>query len=130
MFRWFIGARFIGTELMHVVRPKKVTKICFNKKILHDNVIQRVNGFIFLYIGIVFLGALALILTGIDLVEALSASISAIGNVGPAIGSLGPSYNYAEVSVAGKYILSFLMLVGRLEIYTVLVLFTPWLWRK
>jgi trk system potassium uptake protein TrkH len=130
MFRWFLGVKGMVAELTGVARPKAVRKIYYNKKMLDDNAIRRINGFFFIYIGTAFLGTLVLTFTGICWVEALGASLSAIGNVGPAIGGLGPYGNYAEVSVAAKWILSFLMMIGRLEIYTVLVLFIPWMWRK
>ena len=130
MFRWFVAIKGLGAELLGIARPKAVRKIYYNKKMLDDNSVRRITNFFFLYIVIVFLGGLALTGAGLNWLEAFGASVAAIGNIGPAIGSLGPAGHYATVSVAGKWILSFLMIVGRLEIYTVLVLFIPWMWRK
>ena len=67
---------------------------------------------------------------GMDLLSSFSATFSSVGNVGPAFGSLGPSENYAHIPLVGKWILSFLMMAGRLEIFTVLVLFVPAFWQR
>ncbi|CAN0572780.1 unnamed protein product, partial [Laminaria digitata] len=65
-----------------------------------------------------------------DLLSAFSVTISAVGNVGPAFGSFGPTESYASISDFGKWALSFLMMAGRLEIFTVLILFSPTFWKK
>jgi len=67
---------------------------------------------------------------GLDFMSALGASASCLGNIGPAIGSLSPVDNYNHLSDAAKYFCSFLMLIGRLELFTVLILFTPFFWSK
>jgi len=67
---------------------------------------------------------------GLDFMSALGASASCLGNIGPAIGSLSPVDNYNHLSDAAKYFCSFLMLIGRLELFTVLFLFTPFFWSK
>jgi trk system potassium uptake protein TrkH len=67
---------------------------------------------------------------GIDIVTASSAVVSAMANVGPALGDVGPTDNYAALPGAGKWILTFCMLIGRLEIYTVIILFVPHFWKK
>ena len=77
------------------------------------------------------MGALILTFTeSCDLVTAASASIAALSNVGPGLGDVGPTSNYAWVSTSGKWILTFLMLAGRLELYSVLILLLPSTWRK
>jgi len=67
---------------------------------------------------------------GLDFVSAAGSVAATISNIGPGLGSVGPTDNYAQIPVAGKWVLSFLMLVGRLELYTVLILFSPAFWRK
>ncbi len=67
---------------------------------------------------------------GLDLISAAAATIATMGNIGPGLGSVGPIDNYAHIPTLGKFILSFYMLLGRLELYTVLVLFAPQLWRR
>ena len=75
------------------------------------------------------IGCIILSWVGLDFETALGASAAAIGNVGPGIGDVGPAKNYAFVPDAGKWVLSFLMLIGRLELFTVLILLTPSFWR-
>ena len=65
-----------------------------------------------------------------DLITSLGGALSCVGNIGPAFGTLGPAENYAHVPALGKWILAFLMMLGRLEIFTVLVLFVPAFWRR
>ena len=82
------------------------------------------------YIGLVGLGACVMAATGADLLTAISASLSAVGNVGPAFGSVGPADHYAHLSGVAKATLSFCMVAGRLEIFTFLVVFAPSFWRR
>jgi trk system potassium uptake protein TrkH len=67
---------------------------------------------------------------GLDFQSAIGAVVASLGNIGPGIGSVGPVENYTHIPVAGKWVLSFLMLIGRLEIFTVLVLLNPSFWRN
>ena len=76
------------------------------------------------------MGAVVLALLGLDLETSLGASASSLGNVGPAFGSLGPINNFDGLPDAGKWWCSFLMLIGRLELFTVLILLTPFFWRN
>jgi trk system potassium uptake protein TrkH len=75
-------------------------------------------------------GVVVMTLLGLDLVSAFGAVAACLGNIGPGLGSVGPTDNYAHIPLLGKWILTFFMLVGRLEIYTVLILFAPSFWRK
>jgi trk system potassium uptake protein TrkH len=80
---------------------------------------------------IIFSGAVLFTVTeSCDLVTALSASITSLSNVGPGLGRIGPMENFAWVSIPGKWLLTFLMLAGRLELYALLMLFLPTSWRK
>ena len=76
------------------------------------------------------IGALVLGLLGLDFVSAIGGAASSLGNVGPAFGTLGPLDNYNALPVPGKWWCSFLMLLGRLELFTVLILITPYFWKK
>jgi trk system potassium uptake protein TrkH len=67
---------------------------------------------------------------GLDILTSISAVASAIGNVGPGIANVGPSYSYSHIPTVGKWILSLLMLMGRLEIFTVCLIFTPYFWKR
>ena len=82
--------------------------------------------FIFLYLFIFTLGSIILTALGLDFLSAISAVASAVGNVGPGIASVGPSYSFDHVPQLGKWVLSLLMLMGRLELFTVCLLFTPY----
>ena len=67
---------------------------------------------------------------GLDIVSAAGATIATMGNIGPGLGTVGPTDNYAHIHTVGKYVLSFCMLLGRLELYTVLILFSPNFWKN
>jgi trk system potassium uptake protein TrkH len=82
------------------------------------------------YILIFAFGSLVMSFTGLDFESAVGASIASLGNIGPGIGSVGPIENYAHITVFGKWFLSFLMLLGRLELLTVLVVLSPGFWRN
>ncbi len=69
-------------------------------------------------------------LIGMDFLTAVGSVATSLGNVGPAIGSVGPSYNFAHIPDFGKWLLSLLMLLGRLELFTILVIFSPYFWKK
>ncbi len=86
--------------------------------------------FLFLFILISVIATLLLTLFGVDILTSASTVISSMANVGPALGDAGPSENYYSIPAAGKWVLIMCMLIGRLEIYTVIVLFMPLFWKK
>ena len=75
-------------------------------------------------------GSIVMTFLGVDFMEALSAVATSIGNVGPGIGKLGPSHTFYHLPDAAKWVLAFLMLLGRLELFTIAILFTPYFWRR
>jgi trk system potassium uptake protein TrkH len=83
-----------------------------------------------LYAAMTLLGALVLTALGSDFESGTTASVSAMNSIGPGLGSVGASQNFGHIAAAGKYVLSFEMLLGRLEIYTLLVIFVPHFWRR
>lgn len=89
----------------------------------------RVVGFVILYLLLCLVGAMALTFTGIDPLTAIGGSLASVGNVGPSFADLGPTDNYGWMSTPGLGVLAFLMLLGRLEIYTVLLLLHPEMWK-
>ena len=91
---------------------------------------RNVLSFIVLYVGLIGLGTLTMAFLGLDWMSALTSTFSCVGNVGPAFGTMGPTENYTHVPEAGKWVLSLLMMAGRLEIFTVLLLFTPGFWKR
>jgi trk system potassium uptake protein TrkH len=102
----------------------------YNGRPMSDTVMNAVMGFFMLYLLSFAIGALLLGLLGLDLVTALSSSATAISNVGPGLGPVvGPVGNFQSLPDLAKWILAFQMLLGRLEIFTVIVLFMPTFWR-
>ena len=87
-------------------------------------------GFFILYMISFIVGSLGFGLMGLDFENAIGVAASSLGNVGPAIGDFGPASNFSSLPTLGKYWSSFLMLMGRLELFTVLILFTPFFWSK
>lgn len=90
-----------------------------------DGIVANVIGFITLYVLLFGFGVLVMAWAGLDMISAIGSVATTLGNVGPGLGSVGPVENYFHIPVIGKWFLSFMMLIGRLEIYTVLVIFTP-----
>ncbi len=124
------------TDLRKVIHPRGVFIVRLGRNVVPDEIIKSVQSFFLLYMFIFMTGTLAFgIITdlagaGFDLVTSASAVASSFGNVGPGLGEVGPSSNYVAVPGAGKWLLSFLMIVGRLEIFPVVLLFTRELWRR
>ena len=87
-------------------------------------------GFFVLYLGVFVISAMIMAFLGLDIISAFSSVAACIFNIGPGLGMVGPVKNYFAVPLAGKWILIFCMLLGRLEIYTVMVLLIPEYWRK
>jgi trk system potassium uptake protein TrkH len=128
--RALVLAKNTFSEFARLLNPRAIIPVRLNKHVLSFEIVQRLLAFAFLYIFIIFFSWGVLILAGMPIVEALGASVSGISNVGPGFGANGPCGSYAEISVFAKWYLSFLMIVGRLEIFTVLILFTPDFWKK
>lgn len=117
-------------ELKQMVHPKAVLSLRYRGKVLSDSLIINVLQFFFLYMSFLMLGTIVLSFMGMDILSGLTATIACLGNIGPGFGMVGPTQNYAFISDGGKYFLSILMLIGRLEIYPVLVLFIPQFWKE
>jgi trk system potassium uptake protein TrkH len=123
-------AKHLWRVLKRVLHPRAVYTIRHSGTIVADEVMMNVLGFFLAYL-VIYVGATVLLTgMGIDLVTAMGAAASAIGNVGPGLGEVGPTTTYAGLPLAGKAVLAFCMLLGRLEILTVLVVATPMFWRK
>ena len=128
--RGVVLAKNTISEFERLVHPRAIIPVRLNGVAVSFGVVQRLLAFVFLYIGIIFISWGVLTLAGIPFVDAFGASVSAIGNVGPGFGNLGPSGSFAEISAFAKWYLAFLMLIGRLEIFTILILFSPGFWKK
>ena len=115
-------------EVQRLIHPNSIIPIKLGNTLVPDRVIEAVWGFFAVYVMVFLALLLALLATGLDVVTAFSAVGAAINNLGP--GLEGVALNYSQVSDAAKWILCFAMLLGRLEIFTLLVLFLPMFWRR
>jgi len=116
-------------EFKRILHPRALIRIKINNEIVAPRILTHILVFLLIYLGIIIIGTIVVSALGMDFPSAMSAVASAVGNVGPAIGSVGPMNTFAEVPTAAKAFLSFLMLLGRLELFTILVLFTPYFWK-
>lgn len=125
IIRAIICAKSVRNEFIRQMHPNAVLGVRINGNIISDSRVKHSLGFLFLYIAMVVIGMTILTYIGLDVDTGLGACISSLSNVGPGTGECGPSGTFAHVPALGKWLLSFYMLVGRLEIYTVLFLFMP-----
>lgn len=130
MVRCMILAKHAHIEVMKMVHPYAVIPLRFGHRVIPQDVTTNILGFFLLFIVAFMLGALILTALGLDYKTSFGASIACLANIGPAIGKVGPTGNYASLPVLAKWVLIFMMVLGRLELFTVLVLFSRSYWRK
>ncbi len=128
--RFLLLIKQSGAEIKRLIFPHAILPIRVNDRVVPSEVLTHVLGFFFFFIGIFAIVTCIMSTLGLDLITAASCTIAAMGNIGPGLGDVGPLDNYAHIATAGKFILSFCMLLGRLEIYTVLILFSSNFWKK
>ena len=116
-------------EFKRSLHPNAIIPLRHNNSVVEKPIVIHVLAFFILYLILFIIGAGVLSLLGLDFISAIGGAASSIGNVGPALGTLGPLSNFDSLPVLAKYWCSFLMLVGRLELFTVLILFTPFFWK-
>ena len=117
-------------ELKRLIHPRAIIPVRFNGKVVGNDIILNVQAFFIFYIGITVFGSILLSFLGLDFITAAGAVAACIGNVGPGIGAVGPVSNFADLPEVAKWILTFFMLLGRLELFTVLLIFTPAFWKS
>jgi trk system potassium uptake protein TrkH len=130
MFRTLLLARQAGRELKLLVHPSAVAPVRVGGRPIPERVGNSVLAFIFLYFMTAALLTFALLLTGLDFESSFGAILASINNTGPGLGVVGPGKTYHALSEVQTWICTLAMLLGRLEIFSVLVLFTPAFWRK
>jgi trk system potassium uptake protein TrkH len=128
--RIMLLAKHAYQEIFRIIHPHAVTTVKLGGKAVPGDILSSIWGFFVLYLGIFVISAMVMSSLGLDLVSAFSSVAACIFNVGPGLGSVGPVQNYLQVPFIGKWVLIFCMLLGRLEIYTVIVLIMPEYWRK
>ena len=128
--RFLLLIKQSGAEIKRLIFPHAVLPVRVNDRVVPSEVLTHILGFFFFFIGIFAIVTCIMATLGLDLISAAGCTIATMGNIGPGLGSVGPIDNYAHIVPAGKFILTFCMLLGRLEIYTVLILFSPNYWKK
>lgn len=129
-YRHLLLLRLSRTELHRRLHPNAIMPVRYNNAIVSEAILTNVQAFIIIYMLTFLVGTLGMILFGLDAKSAAGGVASCLGGIGPGLGSVGPVSNYALITTPGKYFLSLIMLLGRLELYTLLILFTRTFWRK
>ncbi|MDU8024063.1 MAG: potassium transporter TrkG, partial [Neisseria sp.] len=122
--------KFSLREMLILLHPRAVRTVKVNNRSIPDRMALTVMSFIFIYFMTVIVFSFLLMAAGLDFLSAFTAVIACITNAGPGLGAVGPSHNYAALSDVQKWLCTAVMLLGRLEIFTVLILFTPAYWKK
>lgn len=117
-------------ELRRQLHPSAIIPVRFNNKAVTREITFNVLAFIMIYLVVFATGVIIMSAFGVDFLTAIGSVATSLGNIGPGIGSVGPVDNFAHLPQASKWFLAFLMLLGRLELFTVLILFTPYFWRS
>lgn len=117
-------------ELKRIIHPNAIIPVRMNGKSVSPAIISNILAFVVIYMLITIISTILISALGYDLQTSLGAVAATLGNIGPGIGLVGPIENYAHFPDIGKWFLSFLMLIGRLELFTVLILFSPAFWKK
>ena len=128
--RMVILAKVSRNEFKHILHPNAVLPVRVNKQVISPSIVSTVLAFFFLYAIISIVSILIMMEMGIGTKESVGCVISSISNMGPGLGETGPAYSWNALPDAAKWLLAFLMLLGRLELFTVLLLFTPEFWKR
>ncbi|MBI5918829.1 MAG: TrkH family potassium uptake protein [Nitrosomonadales bacterium] len=130
MIRTLILVKQAGRELLKLLHPSVVNPMKIGGQVIPDNIVVSVLGFIFLYFVIIASFVFVLLISGMDFISAFTAVLASINNCGPGLGSVGPASNYSGLSDFQTWICTLAMLAGRLEIFTLIIVFTPAFWRR
>jgi trk system potassium uptake protein TrkH len=130
IMRSLVLLKFAINEVKRLIHPNAVLSIRIGQRSIPREIVGNIAGFFLIYVGIFICGVFSMSILGLDILSSLGAVAATIGNIGPGLGSVGPTDNYAHIPQLGKWILSFLMLVGRLEIYPVIIFLTPTFWKE
>jgi len=130
MIRTLVLVKQAGREFLKLLHPSVINPMKIGGHVIANNIVFAVLGFIFLYFMTIATLAFALFITGLDFITGFTAALSMVNNIGPGLGAVGPSSNFQGLSDLQIWMCTFGMLIGRLEIFTVLILFTPAFWRR
>lgn len=131
VIRVYIALKTAVTSIIQVILPNAIMPLKIDSKPVSDTYVVRAAAYFIIYMFLFLFGTVVMTITeNTDLVTAFAASVACLSNIGPGLGKVGAMENYSWISPAGKWVLSFLMLAGRLELYSILILFVPDTWRK
>ncbi|MFA6120582.1 MAG: potassium transporter TrkG [Sideroxydans sp.] len=130
MIRTLVLVKQAGRELLKLLHPNAVDPMKIGGQVIPNNIVFSVLGFIFLYFMTLTILTFALLISGLDFISAFTAVLASVNNCGPGLGVVGPASNYQGLTDFQTWVCTFGMLIGRLEIFTVLILFTPQFWRR
>ncbi|MCB1933748.1 MAG: TrkH family potassium uptake protein, partial [Candidatus Accumulibacter sp.] len=130
MIRAIVLYKQVYRELMRAIHPNAVHLVKVRRDVMPSNILFAVLAFGFMYMVCIVAMTLLLSLSGLEIITAFSAVVASINNTGPGLGQVGPASNYAGLSDFQTWVCTFAMLLGRLEIFTLLVVMTPAFWRK
>lgn len=128
--RIVIIAKYCYYEFKRIVHPNAIIPVRYNGHLMKEDITTRVLAFVLLYFMIVAIGSIVLSFNGMGFEEALSGMITSLSDVGPGLGEIGPTKNFYYLSDFAKWFLAIIMLIGRLELFTVLLILTPAFWKK
>lgn len=130
VIRLLVAGKVVKREVGKTLHPQMVVPITINGKIVAPEIVSGVASFYFLYVLTFIIGSLLISLEGLDLISSMSSVAATLGNIGPGFGAVGPSRTFASFSGASKLLFSLFMLLGRLELFTLLSILTPSFWRE
>ena len=130
MMRVHVLIKFVYAEITRLVHPQAVIPVRVGKDALSREVVANIVGYFILYMLVFAAGVVVMTGLDLDMRTAFGAVAATLSNIGPGLGAVGPTDNYAHIPTVGKWVLSALMLMGRLELYTVLILLSPSYWKK
>ncbi|MBN2468773.1 MAG: TrkH family potassium uptake protein [Deltaproteobacteria bacterium] len=128
--RVLLLCKYIHQEFRKIIHPHAVFAVKLGNQTISPAILNGIVGLFILFIGIFVSASVAMCLLGLDIVTSISSVAATLGNIGPGLAAVGPTANYGHIPLVGKLILIFCMLAGRLEIYTVVILFFPEFWKK
>ena len=130
MIRYHLLIKNGFLELKRLLHPSAVIPVRYNNRSVSNDIISKVSSFVLLYLAIFGISSVIMAFLGLELQSAMGSVAASMANIGPGLGTTGPVSNYSHVPEFGKWVLSFLMLIGRLEIFTVVIIFSSAFWKK
>ena len=130
MIRVVISGKACYYEFKRLIHPNAIIPIKYNGHLVREDILTRVLAFTLLYLVVAGFGILVLAMSGMGFLESTGGMITCLGGVGPGLGLVGPAGNFHDIPEFSKWFLSLMMLAGRLELYTVFLLFTPAFWKR